>query len=161
VELDFPPPEQETAIVEHESGVDRATAHEIVTLAERIRALRDRGLSEVPSTRLLVAAGALVTRGVPVRDACRAAIVAPWAGGGARAALCAPVPGDGALGGALRDLVDARFVWRGRAGPMSEREELITDAARHATVFARNLWRRHRGRGRDERRLGLVDVAPR
>ena len=44
---------------------------------------------------------------------------------------------------------------------MSEPEELISDAARHATVFARDLWRRHRGRGRESRRLGLVDVAPR
>ena len=77
LELGFPPLEQEAAIVEHESGVDRATAHEIVTLAERIRALRDRGLPEVPSTRLLISAAALVTRGIPVRDACRAAIVAP------------------------------------------------------------------------------------
>ncbi|HEX6994460.1 MAG TPA: CbbQ/NirQ/NorQ/GpvN family protein [Gammaproteobacteria bacterium] len=97
LELGFPAPEQEAAIVEHESGVDRATAHELVTLAGRIRALRDRGLPEVPSTRLLVAAGALVTRGVPVRDACRAAIVAP-------------LTDDEALAAALRDLVDAMFV---------------------------------------------------
>ncbi len=97
LELGFPAPEQEAAIVAHESGVDRATAHELVALAGRIRALRDRGLPEVPSTRLLVAAGALVTRGVPVRDACRAAIVAP-------------LTDDETLGAALRDLVDAMFV---------------------------------------------------
>jgi len=44
---------------------------------------------------------------------------------------------------------------------MSEPEELITDAARHATVFARDLWRRHRSPGGGPRRLGLADVAPR
>lgn len=97
LELDFLPPEQEAAIVAHESGVDRATAHEIVALAERIRALRDRGLPEVPSTRLLVAAGVLVTQGVPVRDACRAAIVSP-------------LTDDDSLGAALLDLVNATFV---------------------------------------------------
>jgi len=43
---------------------------------------------------------------------------------------------------------------------MSEPEELITDAARHATVFARDLWRRHRGSG-EARRPGLADFAPR
>src|SRR5690606_15716589 len=44
---------------------------------------------------------------------------------------------------------------------MSEPEELISDAARHATVFVRDVWRRHLKRGRGERRLGLPDVAPR
>jgi nitric oxide reductase NorQ protein len=97
LELDFPPPEQEAAIVARESGADRATAHEIVTFAERVRALRDRGLAEVPSTRVLVSAAALATRGVPIRDACRVAIVAP-------------LTDDEALGAALRDLIDATFV---------------------------------------------------
>ncbi|HEX6994461.1 MAG TPA: hypothetical protein VF339_09995 [Gammaproteobacteria bacterium] len=42
---------------------------------------------------------------------------------------------------------------------MSEPEQLITDAARHATVFARDLWRRQRSRRGG--RLGLADVARR
>jgi nitric oxide reductase NorD protein len=44
---------------------------------------------------------------------------------------------------------------------MSEPEELLADAARHATVFARDLWRRHRGRAENDRRIGLADIAPR
>lgn len=44
---------------------------------------------------------------------------------------------------------------------MAEPEELISDAARHATVFARDLWRRHRPPPEAPRTLGLVDVAPR
>ena len=36
---------------------------ELVTLAIRLRQLRDRGLAEVPSTRLLVAAARLIARG--------------------------------------------------------------------------------------------------
>ncbi len=48
-----------------------------MTLAGRLRRLRDRGLAEVPSTRLLVAAARLIASGVPPRDACRVAIAAP------------------------------------------------------------------------------------
>lgn len=44
---------------------------------------------------------------------------------------------------------------------MAEAEEVISDAARHATVFARDLWRRHRGRDRVERVPALRDVVAR
>ncbi len=44
---------------------------------------------------------------------------------------------------------------------MSEPEELIADAARHATIFARELWRKHRPRRRDARRRAFGDLAPR
>ncbi|MDC8757681.1 hypothetical protein OIK44_08790, partial [Janthinobacterium sp. hw3] len=42
---------------------------------------------------------------------------------------------------------------------MAEAEDVITDAARHATVFAQALWRRHRAPGAAP--LQLSDVAPR
>jgi nitric oxide reductase NorQ protein len=77
LEFGFPPPELETRVVVHEGGVDQATAAELVALAGRLRQLRDRGLPEVPSTRLLVAAARLVASGVPRREACRSAIAAP------------------------------------------------------------------------------------
>jgi len=77
LEFDFPPPELETRIVEHEGGVDHACATELVMLAGRLRQLRDRGLAEVPSTRLLVAAARLIARGVSPADACRTAVAAP------------------------------------------------------------------------------------
>jgi len=41
------------------------------------RLLRDRGLAEVPSTRLLVATARLVAGGIPIADACRVALLAP------------------------------------------------------------------------------------
>src|SRR5690606_14535779 len=69
MDLDFPPPELEARIVQHESGVDQAAANGLVSLAERIRQLRDRGLAEVPSTRLLIAAGTLMASGIPLREA--------------------------------------------------------------------------------------------
>lgn len=75
LDLSYPVPEREAAIVQTESGVDAPTARLLVTLAGRIRELRDRGLAEVPSTRLLVAAGALIASGVPAKAACRVAIV--------------------------------------------------------------------------------------
>jgi nitric oxide reductase NorQ protein len=77
LEFAIPPPEREIAIVVHESGVDRHRAADLVALAGRLRALRDRGLPEVPSTRLLVAAARLIASGVAPRDACRVAIAAP------------------------------------------------------------------------------------
>jgi nitric oxide reductase NorQ protein len=77
LEFDFPPPELETRIVEREGGVDHAGATELVMLAGRLRQLRDRGLAEVPSTRLLVAAARLIARGVSPGDACRTAVAAP------------------------------------------------------------------------------------
>jgi nitric oxide reductase NorQ protein len=48
-----------------------------VALAGRLRQLRDRGLPEVPSTRLLVLAARLIASGVTAREACRTAVAAP------------------------------------------------------------------------------------
>lgn len=77
LEFDFPPPALEAEIVAHESGVEPGVAELLVGLAGRIRRLRDQGLAESPSTRLLVATGRLLAAGVPWREACRVALVAP------------------------------------------------------------------------------------
>jgi nitric oxide reductase NorQ protein len=77
LDLGFPPPELEGRIVAHEGGVEPGVAVELVSLAGRLRGLRDRGLPEVPSTRLLVAAARLIASGVGAREACRAAVAAP------------------------------------------------------------------------------------
>jgi nitric oxide reductase NorQ protein len=77
LEFDFPPPELETRIVVHEGRVDHATAADLVALGVRLRQLRDRGLPEVPSTRLLVSAARLIAGGVSPRDACRTAVAGP------------------------------------------------------------------------------------
>ena len=44
---------------------------------------------------------------------------------------------------------------------MAEAEDVIVDAARHATVYARSLWRRHRPAPQGFRELELADVAQR
>ena len=97
LDFDFPPPEREAAIIEHESGVDHATAYALVTLAQRIRTLRDRGLAEIPSTRLLIAAAGLFVGGIPIRQACYTAVISP-------------LSDDESLVAAMRDLVDVTFV---------------------------------------------------
>lgn len=44
---------------------------------------------------------------------------------------------------------------------MAEPEELISDAARHASVYAHELWKRRRAQRHPARPLGLADVAQR
>lgn len=44
---------------------------------------------------------------------------------------------------------------------MAEAEDLISDAARHATAYTQSLWRRHRPPPAAERRFGLADLASR
>ncbi len=97
LEFDFPSLEHETSIVMHESGLERGSAHALVTLGQRLRGLRDRGLAEVPSTRLLIAAARLAASGVPIREACDAGLIAP-------------LSDDAPLLAAMRDLVEATFV---------------------------------------------------
>jgi nitric oxide reductase NorQ protein len=77
LEFDFPPAELERRVVMHEGGVDDAMAGALVELAGRVRRLRDRGLAEVPSSRLLVATARLVAGGIAPARACRVAFMAP------------------------------------------------------------------------------------
>ncbi|HET7599354.1 MAG TPA: CbbQ/NirQ/NorQ/GpvN family protein [Gemmatimonadales bacterium] len=77
IEFGLPQPEAERAIVAHEAEVPEATAAALVELAARLRRLDAHGLAEVPSTRLLIAAARLIGAGIPPREACRAALVAP------------------------------------------------------------------------------------
>src|SRR6185295_18303387 len=74
LEFDFPPAALERRVVAHEGGVDEPTSAALVELAGRIRRLRDRGLAEVPSTRLLVATARLIAGGIDPARACRVAL---------------------------------------------------------------------------------------
>jgi nitric oxide reductase NorQ protein len=77
LEFDFPTPDVEADIVAHEGGVERNRAVALVTLTNRLRQLGDRGLAEVPSTRLIVATARLLANGIPIRTACRTALLGP------------------------------------------------------------------------------------
>jgi nitric oxide reductase NorQ protein len=76
VSLEFKYPEEraETAIVAQESGADQELARRLVKLGQMTRNLKERGLDEGASTRLLIHAGKLIQSGIDSRDACRAAI---------------------------------------------------------------------------------------
>ena len=96
LEFDFPPEEREAEIVAHEGGIPRAQAEPLVRLARRVRRLRDQGLAESPSTRLLVSTARLMAGGIDAPTACRAAFISP-------------LTDDPDLLAAISDLVAATF----------------------------------------------------
>ena len=77
LEFGYPDRETEAAIVQHESGCNPEQALALARLGEKVRHLRDHGLQEGVSTRLLIYAGKLMTSGVAPRRACEVAVV--WA----------------------------------------------------------------------------------
>lgn len=75
--FDYPSAGLEEEIIVHESGVDRKSAADLRKIAEKIRGLKDRGLDEGVSTRLLIYAGVLIKQGVEPRRACEVAMIKP------------------------------------------------------------------------------------
>jgi nitric oxide reductase NorQ protein len=93
IEFGFPAADIEEGIVAHEAGVDAGTAAELVRFGQAIRRLETGGLREVASTRVLIAAGRLVTEGLTMQEA-------------ARAAIAGPLTDDVAVGRALGEMVE-------------------------------------------------------
>ncbi len=77
LDFDYPDAELEVAIVTRESGVDKETAEKLVQIAHRARNLKGHGLDEGISTRLLVYAGQLISKGVEAEAACSITMVTP------------------------------------------------------------------------------------
>ena len=77
VEFTYPSREQEAEIITHESGVDMAVSIELAKLGEKVRNLKEHGLGEGVSTRLLIYAGRLIERGIAPRRAAQVAVT--WA----------------------------------------------------------------------------------
>ena len=50
-------------------------AESLARLGEKVRNLKDHGLQEGASTRLLIYAGKLIKHGIPPRRACQSAVV--------------------------------------------------------------------------------------
>ena len=75
VEFDYPPVEIEAEIVQKESGCTAEEALSLARLGEKVRNLREHGLAEGASTRLLIYAGRLMGQGITARRACQVAIV--------------------------------------------------------------------------------------
>ena len=74
IEFDYPPRDVEAQIVEHLSGVDAGTAMQLAKLGEKVRNLREHGLGEGASTRLLIYAGQLISQGIAPRRSCQVAV---------------------------------------------------------------------------------------
>ena len=96
MQFDYPAPAHETRIVVNEGEIDEATARRLVTLAGKIRTIREQGLTEGASTRLLIYAAQLIRQGIEPRLACRTAI-------------CLPLTDDDRLQETLNELVADLF----------------------------------------------------
>ncbi|MCH8744487.1 MAG: CbbQ/NirQ/NorQ/GpvN family protein [Chloroflexi bacterium] len=75
LEFDYPPPDMEAEIVQKESGCTQEQSVSLAKLGEKVRHLKEHGLAEGASTRLLIYAGRLMTEGIAARRACQVAIV--------------------------------------------------------------------------------------
>lgn len=93
LQFDYPPADLETRIVATEGGVTPSVARRLVLLAGKIRNIREQGLVEGASTRLLIYAAQMIRRGIDFPDACRTAI-------------CLPLTDDERLQETLNDLVE-------------------------------------------------------
>ena len=96
VDFDYPEKEKEVEIVSREGGVSTSTALQLVDLAHKIRNIREHGLTEGASTRLLIYAAKLADSGLAIKDACRCAI-------------CLPLTDDRRLLDTIDDLINALF----------------------------------------------------
>lgn len=74
IEFDYPPKETEAEIIAHESGVDVEIAAGLAKLGEKVRNLKEHGLAEGASTRLLIYAGRMIREGIEPRRACQVAV---------------------------------------------------------------------------------------
>ena len=77
IEFSYPPAAIEMQVIEKEAGVNQDVAQKLVKLGEKVRNLRNHGLEEGVSTRLLIYAGQLIGKGIPPARACEAAVARP------------------------------------------------------------------------------------
>ncbi len=96
LEFSYPAAEVEAEIVAHEAGVPTDMAMSLVRLGDMTRHLKEQGLPEGASTRLLIHAARLMESGIPARSACLTAI-------------CQPLTDDPELLSGLEEMVQAVF----------------------------------------------------
>ncbi|HKG12953.1 MAG TPA: CbbQ/NirQ/NorQ/GpvN family protein [Pyrinomonadaceae bacterium] len=92
LEFDYPPAELEAEVVAREGGVSLQAARDLVQIGQKVRNLRGHGLEEGVSTRLLIYAAQLTSRGIPATAA-------------AEVALCSPITDDRDLQRSIREIV--------------------------------------------------------
>jgi len=74
LEFNFPDEEREEAIVRREARIQGEVARSLVKLGRMTRNLKEKGLDEGASTRLLIHAGKLIESGIDPHEACKVAI---------------------------------------------------------------------------------------
>lgn len=77
LEFQYPSSDLEAKVIQHEADVSSDIAERLAKLGEKIRNLKEHGLQEGVSTRLLIYAGRLIALDIPARRACQTAVV--WA----------------------------------------------------------------------------------
>lgn len=77
VSFNYPAAKVETEILINETSVDEATAKQLVSIGNKIRNLKELGLTETASTRLLIDAAKLIHSGLPKRLSVRVAVIEP------------------------------------------------------------------------------------
>lgn len=96
IDFNYPGHEQEAVIVAHEGNIEIKIAKRLVSLAGKIRNIREHGLTEGASTRLLIYAAQMIQKGISEHEAVRAAV-------------CLPLTDDKRLLETLTDLIDDIF----------------------------------------------------
>ena len=77
IDFSYPDAVTEANIISHEANIDVGLAATLVTIAERSRNLKGHRLEEGASTRMLIYAGKLISRGISITEACQLALVVP------------------------------------------------------------------------------------
>lgn len=77
ISFDYPAQKKEVEVIMGETGIGKEEAQRLVHLGEKVRNLKDQGLEEGASTRLLIYAARLMKRGIKHRDAIHHAIIEP------------------------------------------------------------------------------------
>ena len=75
MEFDYPVLEVETGILVHEAGISMDMATVLVSIARHTRLLKNQGLTEGASTRMLLYAARLILDGMSPRESCEMTIV--------------------------------------------------------------------------------------
>lgn len=77
IEFDYPPHDIEIQIIGREAQVSEPLVSRLVKIGTKVRNLKNHGLEEGVSTRLLIYAAQLINKGIEPQTACRAAIIHP------------------------------------------------------------------------------------
>jgi len=96
IEFHVPPAEMNAKIIAHESSLPMTEAMQLAILGEKILHLKQQGLEEGVSTRLLIYAGRLILSGIAPRVACRVT-------------LSHSLTDDAELNRAIQQLIDSMF----------------------------------------------------